>query len=359
MPSTAQILSGPSTIPAAQAKGQGGEQQRRQGDDAFSLLLQQVESIAAEQPRLPLSGAGAEELLQDIDLEALEKRLLAMGEEALTIGSAPAEEAAGPLPSPMMPVISDPVSLPGNLPVRTGGAVTQRDDRPQLGDPEAVLKSLGRDRGNAERPAAAGADVRGPELRPLPQYAAERAADQRSLAEIKLDAMMAARKEQDQVQSRIEPSSRGADAAPASRLDVTAQAQAAAETSNPVVRQVAQNLHYMARGGMERLRIDLFPEELGRVQVQMHKSGTMTRVTIVAESQQAFEALQRGAGGLQHALQQAGFDADEMRFEHREQQDGNRQSSDRDERQRNRDDDERAERRESFARFTGDPIPFN
>lgn len=101
--------------------------------------------------------------------------------------------------------------------------------------------------------------------------------------------------------------------------------QSSGETSNPVVRQVATNLQFVARGEMERIRFDLFPEELGRVQVQMQKTAGTTRLVIITETAQAFEALARGAHGLQQSLQQAGFDADDMRFEHREGQGDHRQ----------------------------------
>lgn len=110
------------------------------------------------------------------------------------------------------------------------------------------------------------------------------------------------------------------------RLEAAIQQQATPETSNPVVRQVASNLQYLARGEMERIRFDLYPEELGRVQIQLQKSGAVTRVTIVTETAQAFEALARGAGGLQQSLQQSGFDADDLTFEHREHRDGDQQA---------------------------------
>jgi hypothetical protein len=102
----------------------------------------------------------------------------------------------------------------------------------------------------------------------------------------------------------------------------TVQHQAARpDTSNAVVRQVATNLQFIARGDVEKMRFDLHPEELGRVQIQLQKTGTVTRVTIVTETAQAFEALARGAHGLQQNLSQAGFETDDLRFSHREEQD--------------------------------------
>ncbi|NRA29280.1 MAG: flagellar hook-length control protein FliK [Parvularculaceae bacterium] len=143
------------------------------------------------------------------------------------------------------------------------------------------------------------------------------------------------------------------------RLEASLTQAASGETSNPVVRQVATNLQYVARGEMERMRIDLHPEELGRVQVQLQKSGAVTRVLVVTETAQAFEALKAGAGGLQQSLSQAGFDADEVRFETREDREQGRhaEADERQERRQGRDaGEEREERRElviSHYEFTG------
>lgn len=110
------------------------------------------------------------------------------------------------------------------------------------------------------------------------------------------------------------------------RTDASLAQQATHETSNPVVRQVAANLQYVARGEMERLRFDLHPEELGRVQIQLQKTGTITRVTVVTETAQAFELLKSGAHALQQNLAQAGFDADDLHFESREDRGEGRQA---------------------------------
>ena len=127
------------------------------------------------------------------------------------------------------------------------------------------------------------------------------------------------------------------------RLEATLAQQAGHETSNPIVRQVATNLQFVARGEMERIRFDLHPAELGRVQVQLQKSGAVTRLTIVTETAQAFEALARGATGLQASLQQSGFDPDDLQFEHREGGSDQREAA-----------EERRERRED-ARRESDP----
>ncbi|MEM1381387.1 MAG: flagellar hook-length control protein FliK [Pseudomonadota bacterium] len=124
------------------------------------------------------------------------------------------------------------------------------------------------------------------------------------------------------------------------RIEAALAQQAAPETSNPVVRQVATNLSFVARGEMERLRFDLHPEELGRVQIQLQRTGTVTRVTVVTETAQAFEALKQGAQSLQQSLADAGFDTDDLRFQSGEDRGDGRQRQ-ADERQ---DRDERARR---------------
>ncbi|MCQ8185484.1 flagellar hook-length control protein FliK [Parvularcula maris] len=109
----------------------------------------------------------------------------------------------------------------------------------------------------------------------------------------------------------------GGDTGSSARADA-AQLQGRPDPSAAVVRQVATNLQFITRGDVERMRFSLHPEELGRVQIQLQKSGTVTRVTIVTETAQAFDALARGAGGLQQSLSQAGFETDDLRFSHRE-----------------------------------------
>ncbi|MEM6912871.1 MAG: flagellar hook-length control protein FliK [Pseudomonadota bacterium] len=116
------------------------------------------------------------------------------------------------------------------------------------------------------------------------------------------------------------------------RLESALQQHASQETSNPVVRQLAQNIQTLVRGDLERMRFDLYPEELGRVSIQMQKTSGATKIVIVTETPQAFEALQRGASGLQLSLSQAGFDPDEMTFEQQSQRGERETAEDRRER---------------------------
>ncbi|MEE4211076.1 MAG: flagellar hook-length control protein FliK [Parvularcula sp.] len=367
MPSTAQLFAGPSAIPPAQSKGQGAGRQTPSGDEAFSLLLQAVEEIAAEataaaagQPtaRQATPPRHAMPMLQG-DLAALTEGLVTIGSSGDPVTAEAEVPAASlfdphalrPLPETMTTVETLSNSdLPGEA---AAGALK--------GDRDGLLQSLTdtfRDRG--ARKGEARQDVRGPELRPLPAHASAQAHDQRALLEAKLEALAQMRDDRGAGEAGKSAPELGKTqgAETAAKLDVTAQAQAASETSNPVVRQVAQNLQYVVRQGLERLRIDLFPEELGRVQVQLQKSGTVTRLTIVAESPQAFEALQRGAGGLQFALQQSGFDADEMVFEQHRDDQPERDGEKREDGRSRRDEQHADDRREVFFRLATERTPF-
>jgi flagellar hook-length control protein FliK len=120
----------------------------------------------------------------------------------------------------------------------------------------------------------------------------------------------------------VPASSESADPSAAGRTGAP-ETQGRPDPSSAVVRQVATNLQFITRGDVERLRFSLHPEELGRVEIQLQKSGSVTRVTIVTETAQAFDALARNAGGLQQNLSQAGFETDDLRFSHREEEQPN------------------------------------
>ncbi|MEO1043194.1 MAG: flagellar hook-length control protein FliK, partial [Pseudomonadota bacterium] len=65
----------------------------------------------------------------------------------------------------------------------------------------------------------------------------------------------------------------------------------------------------------------------------MQKTAAATKIVIVTETPQAFEALQRGASGLQQSLSQAGFDPDEMTFEQQSERGERETAEDRRERE--------------------------
>ncbi|NNU17390.1 hypothetical protein HK107_13745 [Parvularcula sp. ZS-1/3] len=237
-------------------------------------------------------------------------------------------------------------------------------------------RGLGRDltlpQGQAQPVQASqvpGQQLRPGELRPigqLPDGAVRREAVlQQPLAQngpvTPLDPAMIAVEEAKLADQRLAPPPKlETQIAAAPRVDAVIQQQATPETSNPVVRQVAANLQYMARGDMERVRFDLFPEELGRVQIQLQKSGAVTRVTIVTETAQAFEALARGSTALQQNLAQSGFDPDELNFMSRDGREEQREAFADERRERREDarregDGEEAPRREIHVRAASTP----
>jgi len=92
--------------------------------------------------------------------------------------------------------------------------------------------------------------------------------------------------------------------------------------------------HVQAGGGSEKLNIQLYPEELGRVEVQLDFADDgMLRVLVLAEKPEALQNLQRDAHLLERALQQAGLKMDDgaMSFDLRG---GHSQTSDQDQGQK-------------------------
>lgn len=74
-----------------------------------------------------------------------------------------------------------------------------------------------------------------------------------------------------------------------------------------IVQQVAQNLTLIAGNGVDRLRFQLHPAELGQVSVQLRIREGVARVVISAEHPAAIEAMRHAAGSLQQALQNTGL----------------------------------------------------
>lgn len=77
--------------------------------------------------------------------------------------------------------------------------------------------------------------------------------------------------------------------------------------SQSIVQQVAQNLTFLAGNGVDRLRFQLHPAELGQVSVQLRIREGIARVVISAEHPAAIEAMRHAAGSLQQALQNTGL----------------------------------------------------
>lgn len=85
----------------------------------------------------------------------------------------------------------------------------------------------------------------------------------------------------------------------------------AAPTSTQVIEQIKVNINKSVKAGMDRVTIQLRPENLGRIEVKMELSQDgKVRAFVTAESRETLDMLQRDARGLEKALQEAGLRTD-------------------------------------------------
>jgi flagellar hook-length control protein FliK len=91
----------------------------------------------------------------------------------------------------------------------------------------------------------------------------------------------------------------------------------AATTPEQVIEQIKVNITRAAKAGLDRVTIQLRPEELGRIEIklEMAKDGTV-KAHIAAENPATLELLKSEARGMERALQDAGLraDADDLEF---------------------------------------------
>lgn len=84
-----------------------------------------------------------------------------------------------------------------------------------------------------------------------------------------------------------------------------------APTSTQVIEQIKVNINKSVKAGMDRVTIQLRPENLGRIEVKMELSQDgKVRAFVTAESRETLDMLQRDARGLEKALQEAGLRTD-------------------------------------------------
>jgi flagellar hook-length control protein FliK len=101
---------------------------------------------------------------------------------------------------------------------------------------------------------------------------------------------------------------------PRATVPVTARATVGGKPAGPhraVVDQISVNIGKAAKGGIERIQIQLKPENLGRVEVRLEVShdGRVT-AAVTADNRDTLELLKSDARGLERALQDAGLKAD-------------------------------------------------
>lgn len=96
-----------------------------------------------------------------------------------------------------------------------------------------------------------------------------------------------------------------------------------APTSTQVIEQIKVNINKTVKAGMDRVTIQLRPENLGRIEVKMELSQDgKVRALVTADTRETLDLLQRDARGLERALQDAGLrtDSNNLHFELRSEQ---------------------------------------
>ncbi|MEQ8664792.1 MAG: flagellar hook-length control protein FliK [Rhodospirillales bacterium] len=104
-----------------------------------------------------------------------------------------------------------------------------------------------------------------------------------------------------------------------------AQAQTARQSAptRPVVQQISVNISKAIADGLDKININLRPEQLGRVEVKLEVSHNgRVSAHIVADRPETLEILRNDARSLEKALQEAGFDtgAGDLSFDLRQQE---------------------------------------
>jgi|GEM_PF-1495022 len=112
-------------------------------------------------------------------------------------------------------------------------------------------------------------------------------------------------------------------AAQAQQTASAAQTAKTAHTAKPaeVVHQVSVQISKAVQAGTDKITIQLRPESMGRVEVQLEvsKSGQVT-ANVVADRPETLNMLKNDSASLEKALQDAGLDAGDMNFNLRGEQ---------------------------------------
>lgn len=84
-----------------------------------------------------------------------------------------------------------------------------------------------------------------------------------------------------------------------------------ASRGSPAVNQIAVQVRHAAATGLDKIRIQLWPEHLGRVDVRLEiDDGGTLKALILSDSPETMDLLQRDARSLDRALQDAGLKTD-------------------------------------------------
>jgi|GEM_PF-5097770 len=115
--------------------------------------------------------------------------------------------------------------------------------------------------------------------------------------------------------TQSQPSSFASALTQAGGAAATAQAQSAERPAptqpQQIIEQIKVNITRAAKAGLDRVTIQLRPEELGRIEIKLELTQDgQVRANVTADNPATLELLQREARGLERALQDAGLNAD-------------------------------------------------
>lgn len=103
----------------------------------------------------------------------------------------------------------------------------------------------------------------------------------------------------------------GVDATSSNSASQAASSNKAAAQSGAPAEQVSKQITAAVKDGVDRIKVQLNPAELGRVDIKMEIAGDgKIMAVIAAENQDTLDLLQQDSKLLEKALQDAGFDAD-------------------------------------------------
>jgi hypothetical protein len=93
-------------------------------------------------------------------------------------------------------------------------------------------------------------------------------------------------------------------------------------------KQISEKLVYNHRRGIHRLKMNLNPENMGRVDIELKVKGGRLVANIRAESREAYEALSTAIGGLKQSLADSGLELGNLTLSYDDEATGKREFAD-------------------------------
>ncbi len=100
-----------------------------------------------------------------------------------------------------------------------------------------------------------------------------------------------------------------------------------AHTAASIFQQTITNLETLLKGDQKFLRIQLYPENLGGLEIKLSSQGGALQISILADNAIAQQALERHAQELQQVLQQSGVNLTGLTINQRQAQQGTEQQN--------------------------------